>query len=896
MKIRVITFIISICFNSFVTANINLSETSEVQFSSDRAALLKIKADSLSSPLAIYEYVYNNIEHKSYVGAQSDSVNVYGGRKGNAIDTASLLIAMLRSQGYEARYRVASVKLLKADVENWLKVLDPDVAHSELVNMRAASLEVDDTHFYFEHIWVETFVPYENYRGLARDKTINCAVEQEHCRWIQLDPSFKKHILNTAAYEMSSLISFHYPSYFSAELDNYSRLRDKNPLEIYEDQVLDWLKINAPGKGMDAALFSSEIVTINNGVLPSTLPYRIMTTPRTYTSVSEQSAAEQKAWEQKVTVTIAAHTDNHTYNVAEDLYDKHVGKGMYVLETTKTELSKGVFTFSVEGAQYSLDTYFSNGLSPEISGSVSWSYAESFLVEIEGSDIGNPGNIMQYPMHSAGDKFALVTGSPTSSWYQVHNSVDKLNSHSQNIIFDENNVAYIDNGDGAVGTNDQLLSENEPVVDELSKLFLGTVGATYAVKLVEQIDRVSSLNNSISKVTSVMGLVTTSSNSSYFEQTAFEIIPGGVKIDLGTLVTRPAFVDRPEFELGGVLLSSHILSSLEHEVLQEVTGMDALSTVRGMQLATAAKNASGESINKLVSLSPDDFKSKFSDLGLYEFVNLVAPTLFESGFYTIFGKDVFQIRNLNNSFFGTDAIIYFNVDNPSSNFEVPNDYGVINFIVSTTIDCIGNLQDYHKLELPSYICSSQFTKAYSSPYVDVCDASPYSCSPGEICENYNNAITGSSCQKKWFPVTMANFGNNLDNLESFWTALRDADNELGEMLTFLELEDGSVPGKLAFLDKLLFGWTVVDSPYTYPANVVETNPLIGSSYDLIEVHNIIDELLSHKDLTSFELVLNQHPIFGKKVIRKISYNEITPGVLGELNTSFILSDYYAVNQ
>lgn len=111
----------------------NIGETTEIQFSSAAAAALRAKATALASPVLMFEYVRNNYEFTLYQGVRSGSVNTFLGGRGNDVDLAATLIAMLRSQGIPARYAVGTVRLPATNVMNWLQVENGDLAKSLLI-------------------------------------------------------------------------------------------------------------------------------------------------------------------------------------------------------------------------------------------------------------------------------------------------------------------------------------------------------------------------------------------------------------------------------------------------------------------------------------------------------------------------------------------------------------------------------------------------------------------------------------------------------------------------------------------------------------------------------------------------------------------------------------------
>lgn len=60
--------------------------------------------EQLTSPTAVYEYLYNNVNCEFYTGSRKGAIGTFEQNGGNDVDCASLLIACLRYMGYEAEY------------------------------------------------------------------------------------------------------------------------------------------------------------------------------------------------------------------------------------------------------------------------------------------------------------------------------------------------------------------------------------------------------------------------------------------------------------------------------------------------------------------------------------------------------------------------------------------------------------------------------------------------------------------------------------------------------------------------------------------------------------------------------------------------------------------------
>ena len=299
----------------------NMGETSEILFCNGGAAPytgclaadLRAKADALSTPVAIFEYVRNNYDYSLYQGARSGSVNTFLAGRGNDVDLAATLIAMLRSQGIPAHYVVGTARALPSQIANWLQVEDSTLAKSLMVDQgiqKVTSTTSGTTPTLdFEHVWVEALVPFGQYRG-DTSANVNCAVTPTPtaCHWVPMDPSWKSYRQVSSGLDPFLALNFDYTNYYKAIVNanagDTSRV-NKNPLEIYQNQVLGWLSTNAPGKTLQDIPDFQGIVTEADGLLPASLPYAVSSTQRIYNSVEDHDAVvpatEIKPWMKYVT-------------------------------------------------------------------------------------------------------------------------------------------------------------------------------------------------------------------------------------------------------------------------------------------------------------------------------------------------------------------------------------------------------------------------------------------------------------------------------------------------------------------------------------------------------------------------------------------------------------------
>lgn len=86
---------------------LNSNEKTETKMTEEMADL----ADHLKTPLAVYEYLYNNLNTEYYIGSRKGAIGAYEQKGGNDVDCSSLLIAMLRYLGYDADYITGTVEV-----------------------------------------------------------------------------------------------------------------------------------------------------------------------------------------------------------------------------------------------------------------------------------------------------------------------------------------------------------------------------------------------------------------------------------------------------------------------------------------------------------------------------------------------------------------------------------------------------------------------------------------------------------------------------------------------------------------------------------------------------------------------------------------------------------------
>ncbi|MES2673296.1 MAG: transglutaminase-like domain-containing protein [Pseudomonadota bacterium] len=166
--------------------NAELGESIDVQITPE------IKALALSlhnNSTEIYAWVHNNIRFIPSYGSIQGAQYTLEAKQGNAIDTASLLIALLRASNIPARYAYGTVDMPIDQMMNWVGGVSSPQAAQDLLSQGGIpntliKINGQLTSFRMEHVWVEAWVNYLPGRGTKANQGDT---------WIPMDASFKQH-------------------------------------------------------------------------------------------------------------------------------------------------------------------------------------------------------------------------------------------------------------------------------------------------------------------------------------------------------------------------------------------------------------------------------------------------------------------------------------------------------------------------------------------------------------------------------------------------------------------------------------------------------------------------------------------------------------------------------
>lgn len=176
----------------------DLAEQGEVVLT---PAVRALAAQLGNNPVAIYNWVRNNIAYAPGFGAMQDADATLLARRGNATDTASLLIALNRAAGIPSRYVYGTIEVPIERLRNWLGVDSAAAAQALLsqagIPHRSVTQAGQVGALQLEHVWVEAYVDYSPSRG---------GVNRTPGAWVPLDASFKQ-MDSKAGLDLASAVS-----------------------------------------------------------------------------------------------------------------------------------------------------------------------------------------------------------------------------------------------------------------------------------------------------------------------------------------------------------------------------------------------------------------------------------------------------------------------------------------------------------------------------------------------------------------------------------------------------------------------------------------------------------------------------------------------------------------
>jgi hypothetical protein len=258
----------------------DLESTEEAPVSEEISSFAKsLKWD----PVLIYEYVKNNIETEWYWGCMKGAEETLRQKSGNDCDQATLLTALLRASGFPSRYVRGTIEFFPGidQAKNLTGIDDPwkiaEFFRKAGIPFKPVISGGGISNFRIEHIWVESYIPYANYRGTVLD---------EHGkRWLGLDTSIK-----VKGYEYNDAMDIFGQPAISSWLPG---MREEYLSTVQVQTPFEYLKARLPELSgqqltMESFKLSRSLMPEMLNILPASLQFHQRAITNEYTEIPDE--------------------------------------------------------------------------------------------------------------------------------------------------------------------------------------------------------------------------------------------------------------------------------------------------------------------------------------------------------------------------------------------------------------------------------------------------------------------------------------------------------------------------------------------------------------------------------------------------------------------------------
>lgn len=502
-------------------------EKTETKMTEEMADLV----DHLKTPLNVFEYLYNNVNVEYYKGSRKGSIGTYEQSGGNDVDSASLLIAMLRYLGYEADYVTGNIGVTE---QQFMELTGTSTISDakKIWGIHGGLLTIGSDKISFEHTWVRTVIDGETY---------------------DLDISFKKYE------KVASLRNL---------IENNEELYDSYKVNSSMDlhKALKGLKNQDISNIEDVGVSGIDICKKAFSKLPSETVYSIINIKEIIADIqsSEIISSDQ------VTFTIG-NNSVVCYSAALNIHDITIG---YVPDPSKKELFE-LLDLDFPNSVYELyDAIYMIGVRLD---AVPVLYVDNKIQHIwnvkskvgQTNDlhikISSSGAINEYDKTlDVGSVNAFVFDLQSISGQQLQTSYDKIPSNDKI------------SGDGAANIRNS----------DLLKDYLTLMGRVYFSQLDMQNTLLSSAFDLHKERYLSFGVFTYCPVSTDLEYGSTFEDKGTIEVDiLGNDYSQRSYSSNHDDEESYHMISGYISSYLESAVIEQFTGEEAISTAKVLEEA-----------------------------------------------------------------------------------------------------------------------------------------------------------------------------------------------------------------------------------------------------------------------------------------------------------------------
>lgn len=516
-----------------------LSSTVDVQIT---AEITETATALGNSPLAIYEYVRNNVAFQPYLGSRKGSVFTLQQRAGNDTDQASLLLALLRAANVPSRYVRGTIEMTPEQAMDWLGVDDADTAGAILATAGLDGITVvngpEVVAIRCTHVWIEAYVPYSNYRGIANDASGEA--------WIPLDPSYKSHAVHQGENVLEAM-GFDTNAFLA---DYISTLHAESPIEKLQRDVQTWLNSNRPGQTVADVERTSAITPLALGILPASSPYQVL-------AISDQINELESAQRYRIRFHLysgGTHFIDHTISLPE-------------LITKRLTID---YIGATANDQATIDSYGGVYQTPPNLVSV------RARLKLDGAAVVTSANASGMGYSHTWDMEFFQPAGDNNVQPVVSNTITAGNG--QAIAFD----TFLDVPRGFVGGDSaspgSLLDAtlHDTAAAYLSRVARGQEAASRLMRMATILDVSEAIVENAVKVTYSFGTPVT------FEWT-------GMIVDADRRIVGPFAVDgNPAKSVPYMKITGYDASNMENRVFEDLYGQEAVSTIKILELANDA--------------------------------------------------------------------------------------------------------------------------------------------------------------------------------------------------------------------------------------------------------------------------------------------------------------------
>jgi pimeloyl-ACP methyl ester carboxylesterase len=290
----------------------DVATTDEAPVSPEIAAL----AQSLNwNPVSIYEYVKNNIDTEWYWGCMKGAEDTLHQKSGNDCDQATLLVALLRASNFPSRYVRGTVQFFPniERAKNLTGISDPskiaDFFQKAGIPYNPVIAGGTISNLQIEHIWVESQIPYSNYRGIV--------IDSNGKTWLGLDTSIKvKDYTYNNAQDILSVMSFstvrdEYLGFATTGTGSTPLDLNQTPLEYLQTKINAQLAVSQPTATYTDFLSTRTLSPEVLNLLPSSMQFTLIKATNEYTAIPDEL-------KHKIRFTATDKANNQLFDITMD--------------------------------------------------------------------------------------------------------------------------------------------------------------------------------------------------------------------------------------------------------------------------------------------------------------------------------------------------------------------------------------------------------------------------------------------------------------------------------------------------------------------------------------------------------------------------------------------------